>query len=188
MTDPKGGSRALGIAFSDGPTQSALGCVVVRADRVVDGFVFSTCTVGGLDATAAVSEAIERLDRPDIQWVLLAGVAPAWFNILDLDAIATAADRPVLSVSFEESEGLAAAIDREFTGAEQTERRQRYDRLPPRQELGIAGETVFVRSVGLNEEAAARVIRAYMPEGGRPEPLRVARSAARAFRRDCDSL
>ncbi|WP_138007081.1 endonuclease dU [Halalkalirubrum salinum] len=187
MTNLKDGSRALGIAFSDGTDRSVLSGAVVRADRVVDGFVFSTCTVSGLDATAAVIEAIARLDRPDIQWIMLAGVAPAWFNILDLETIATAADRPVISVSFEDSEGLAAAIDREFTGVEQTERRQRYDRLPPRQELAVSGETVFVRSVGLDEDTAARVIRAYTPEGGRPEPLRVARSAARAYRRDCDS-
>ncbi|HET7325414.1 MAG TPA: DUF99 family protein, partial [Halococcus sp.] len=41
-------------------------------------------------------------------------------------------------------------------------------------------ETVFVRSVGLSDEEAAEVIRAFTPEGGRPEPLRISRLAARA--------
>jgi len=39
---------------------------------------------------------------------------------------------------------------------------------------------VFVRGVGLADDEAADVVRAFTPEGGRPEPLRVARLAARA--------
>jgi endonuclease V-like protein UPF0215 family len=38
---------------------------------------------------------------------------------------------------------------------------------------------VYVRAVGLGDGDAAAVVRAFTPEGGRPEPLRVARLAAR---------
>jgi endonuclease V-like protein UPF0215 family len=47
----------------------------------------------------------------------------------------------------------------------------------------VNGETVFVRAVGCDDDEAARLVRAFTPEGGRPEPLRVARLAARGARR-----
>ncbi|PSQ09470.1 DUF99 domain-containing protein, partial [Halobacteriales archaeon QS_7_68_65] len=52
----KAGVRALGVAESSRPdaTRSTLAGAVVRADRVVDGFAFGSCTVGGTDATETV--------------------------------------------------------------------------------------------------------------------------------------
>jgi len=178
----KPGTRALGIAES---TDEASGrCTfcgaVVRADRAADGFAFATATVGGLDATDAVCALLDRLNRPDVQYLLVSGVAPAWFNLLDLHRIAATADRPVLSVSYEDSPGLEPALRAQFDGEALDSRLAIYDRLPPRQRLRVNDETVFVRSVGVDE--AARVVRAYTPAGGRPEPLRVARLAARGAR------
>ncbi|PSP54317.1 DUF99 domain-containing protein [Halobacteriales archaeon QH_7_68_42] len=157
----KAGVRALGIAESFRGDESTLAGAVVRASRVTDGFVFGSCTVGGTDATDAVRSLLDRLDREDVRYVLLAGIAPAWFNLLDLPAIRESADRPVLSVTFEES--LAV-----------------YRRQPERRRLTVNDERVFVRAVGCDGSEATDVVRAFTPEGGRPEPLRVARLAARA--------
>ncbi|MEE6209657.1 DUF99 family protein [Salarchaeum sp. III] len=172
----KPGTRALGIAESYTANESTLAGAVVRADRVVDGVSFGSCTVGGLDATDCVIERWRDLDRPDVQYLLLAGVAPAWFNILDLHRIHDAVERPVLSVSFEASPGLADAIEREFD--DPGERLERYERQPAREDITVNDETVYVRSVGCGDPAG--VVRAFTPEGGRPEPVRVARLAARA--------
>lgn len=183
----KSGVRTLGVAESYREDTSTLAGVVVRADRVVDGFVFGQCTVGGSDATASVIELIERLDRPDVRYVLLAGIAPAWYNLLDLHAIGEVADRPVLSVSFEDSEGLESAFRDAFDGEALARRLETYRDQPPRRAVDLGGETVYVRTVGCPTEEAERVVRAFTPEGGRPEPLRVAREAARAveaFRRE----
>jgi len=176
----KPGRRALGIAASDRDRRSHLAGAVVRADRAVDGFVFGTCTVGGSDATAAVCDIFDRLDREDLGYVLLAGIAPAWFNLLDLHAIHDHTGLPTLAVSFEASPGLTDAI-RDAFASEDTiaDRLSTYRAQPDRRELSVNGETVFVRSVGLDADAAD-VVRAYTPAGGRPEPLRVARLAARA--------
>ena len=180
---PKPGSRALGIAASDGPDRSQLGGAVVRADRVVDDLVFSQCTTGGSDATAACCRLWDRLDRADIQWLMLAGVAPAWFNVIDLPALAEHTDRPVLAVAFEASKGLAEPIREEFAGDERDRRLDIYSRLPERQPVDLDGQTVYVRAVGLSETEAADLVEAFTAEGyGRPEPLRVARRAARAGR------
>jgi len=194
----KPGARALGIAESTVDDRCLFCGAVVRADRAVDGVGFASATVGGLDATDAVRRLLDRLDRDDVRYLLVSGVAPAWFNVLDLDRIAAAAGRPTVAVSYEASPGLTPAIEREFTGAARAERLAAYDRLPPRRRLDLNDETVFVRSAGFDEggradDAAApddgtpptapaevaRVVRAYTPTGGRPEPVRVARLAAR---------
>lgn len=178
------GARALGIAESFGPdaTWSHLGGAVVRADRAVDDLLVGRCRVGGLDATDAVTDLWTRLDRPDVPHLILAGVAPAWFNLLDLPAIADAAERPVLSVSFEDSPGLADAIARAFDGDARAERLAIYERQPPRFEVDVGEETVFVRAVGCSSGEAREVVRRFTPAGGRPEPVRVARLLARAAR------
>lgn len=183
----KPGTRAVGVAESYRDATSTLAGAVVRADRVVDDLAFSTCTVGGSDATDAVASLVADLDRPDVQYVLVAGIAPAWFNVLDLHRLQDATDRPVCSVSFEASPGLEAALRREFSGDALTDRLATYRAQPPRRELSVDGDRLWVRSVGIDDDEAAAVVRAFTPEGGRPEPLRVARLAARAtdrFRTD----
>lgn len=153
---------------------------MTRASRVVDGFAFETCTVGGTDATDAVIRMVEGLAREDVRYVMIAGIALAWYNVLDLSRIRESTDRPVLSVTFEESPGLERALAAEFEGDELDARREVYRRQPARRRTTVNGQTVFVRAVGLSEHEARDVVRAFTPEGGRPEPLRVARLAARA--------
>ena len=176
----KAGVRALGVAESYSGQTSTLAGVVVRADRTVDGLVFGTCTVGGTDATKTVAALFERLGRADVRYLLVAGIAPAWFNVLDLRDIADAVDRPVVSVTFEDSDGLAGAIRDAFDGENAERRLSTYRAQPERRAVSVGTETVYVRAVGLGDGEAADVVRAFTPEGGRPEPLRVARLAARA--------
>lgn len=185
----KSGVRALGIAESYRDERSTLAGAVVRADRVLDGLIFAECSVGGLDATDTVIDIFERLDRPDVRYVLLAGIAPAWYNVLDLPTIHDAVDRPVLSVSFEASPGLEDALAAAFEGEQLQHRLARYQQQPDRSAVALDGETVFVRAVGCEQSTAAEVVQGFTPEGGRPEPLRVARLAARsvdAFVRERD--
>jgi hypothetical protein len=179
----KAGARALGVAFSgdDADARLVTCAAVVRADRVVDGLALDARAVRDGAATAAVGSLVDRMDRPDATHVLLAGVAPVWFDILALDRLHDAAERPVLAVSFESSPGLGDAIDREFAGDARASRRARYDALPPRRRVETDGTRLFVRAVGCAPDEAARVVHAHTPEGqGRPEPLRVARLGARA--------
>ncbi|MDZ7746735.1 MAG: DUF99 family protein [Halobacteriales archaeon] len=174
-------TRAVGIAESAREKESILAAAVVRADRTVDGLEYGRCTVGGLDATDAARSLLSQLDRPDAQCILLAGIAPAWFNFFELHRLHEHADRPVVSVSFEASEGLGDALAREFDGDALAERRSIYERQPPRTQMTVNGEQLWVRAVGTDD--AERIVRGFTPEGGRPEPLRVARLAARAGRR-----
>ncbi|GGC53630.1 DUF99 family protein [Haloferax sulfurifontis] len=198
----KPGSRALGVAESysgaaraptddaddaysstDPSPESVLCGAVVRADRVVDGLAFETCAVGGDDATDAIASLSASLGREDVRYLLVSGIAPAWFNLVDIDRLAATLDRPVLSVSFEESEGLEPALSEQFSGAAFDRRLAIYRAAPPRRPVEVNGETVFVRAAGCDDDEAVRVVRGFTPSGGRPEPIRVARLAARAARR-----
>ena len=201
----KSGTRALGVAVSadgrsddDQPSRATVTAAVVRADRVVDGLSFSTCTVGGSDATAAVVDCIDRLGRPDARHVLLSGIAPAWFNVIDLRRVHGAAERAVIAVSFEASSGLEPHLHEHFTGEALDRRLAVYESLPEREPVHLGGGSargggeidepddepdLWVRPVGVDAAAACRIVAAHTPEGqGRPEPLRVARLAARAGR------
>ncbi len=176
----KSGVRALGVAESYRDERSTLAGAVVRADRVVDGLGFVSCTVGGTDATDAVVSLVERIAREDVRYLMFGAVAPAWYNVFDLSTIHRRADRPVLAVTFEESEGLEDGLREAFSGPDLEVRLERYRALPPRRAVPVGEETVYVRACGLEFEEAREVVRAFTPEGGRPEPLRVARLAARA--------
>jgi len=176
----KPGVRALGIAESCTADRSTLAGVVVRASRVVDGFIFGSCTVGGTDSTDAMIDLWDRLDRPDVRYLFVAGIAPAWFNIVDLHRLHERVERPVLSVTFEDSEGLEPAIREAFDGEAATRRIVTYQAQPDRRQIDVEDGTVYVRSVGLDEQQAETVVRAFTPAGERPEPVRVARQAARA--------
>ncbi|KAB1197321.1 MULTISPECIES: DUF99 family protein [Haloferax] len=208
----KSGTRALGIAESypgsarastddssehsfstdatstsddsrDSAPKSILCGAVVRANGVVDGLEYGTCTVGGDDATDAIVSLYDSLGREDVRYVLVSGIAPAWFNLVDIGRLASELDRPVLSVSFEESEGLESALAEQFSGDALSRRLDIYRGAPPRRAVEVNGERLFVRAAGCDDEEATKVVRAFTPTGGRPEPLRVARMAARAARR-----
>lgn len=176
----KSGARAVGVAESYTTAESTLAAAVVRRDRVVDDVAFDRCTVGGTDATDVVCRLLAGLCRPDVHVVLLAGIAPAWYNLLDISAIHDAVDRPVCAVSFEASEGLTPALHREFDGRALADRLEIYERQPPRRPVEVNDERVWVRAVGCSTRRADEFVRAFTPEGGRPEPLRVAQLAARA--------
>lgn len=183
------GVRALGVAESAAGDRSAtVAGAVVRADRTFDDLVLDSWTVAGTDATATVIDCWDRLEREDVRYVMVAGIAPAWFNVLDLHAIHEAVDRPVLSVSFEASDGLEPALQDAFGDDPDAleDRLDIYDRQPERESVSVNGERCFVRAVGCGAEGAREVVAGFTPEGGRPEPVRVARLAARAgddFRR-----
>ena len=185
-------SRTLGVAFSDGDSVSRVAGAVVRRDMTLDGLRFGSCTVGGTDATDAVIELVA--DREDVRHLSLAGVAPAWFNMLDLDRLHTAVERPVYAVSYESSPGLEPAVREAFDGEQLHTRLATYRSLPQRHRVGeVVGDGVadhvadatplFVRAVGIDVDDAAAAAAALVREGfRRPEPLRIASLAANAHR------
>ena len=184
-------SRTLGVAFSDGDRTSRIAGAVVRADGTLDGLGFERCTVGGTDATDAVIDLVDALGREDVPHVACAGIAPAWFNLLDLRRLHETLDRPVYSVSYEASPGLEPALRAAFDGDALDRRLETYRSLPPRIRVEREDPTaddphdepLFVRAVGIDDGRAAAAVRGLVREEfRRPEPLRIAAIAASAHR------
>jgi endonuclease V-like protein UPF0215 family len=175
----KKGVRVLGIAESFASTKtSVLAGVVMRRDRRIDGFGFAGVTVGGTDATDAVLSIYNRMDRKDINAVMLSGCVIAWYNIIDPATIAEKTALPVVVVTYENSEGLEEDLERHFPG--DTERMDYYRRLGMREEVTLhTGHTIYIRPYGIDNSEAARLCDLFTLDGKIPEPLRVARLCAR---------
>jgi len=184
----KKGVRALGVAesYRGEGGDSFLAGAVVRADRVVEGFRFTTITVGGTDATDGNVELYDAFDREDVRFVLVSGIAPAWYNIVDIDAVHEETGVPVVSVTYEQGNenGLESALKDEFEGNALEKRLALYDSLPSRRRFSFGENDIYVRSVGISDDRADEWVRGFTrsDEGSvRPEPVRVARLAARGI-------
>ncbi|TAJ44002.1 endonuclease dU [Methanofollis fontis] len=183
MHTGKTGLRTLGVAESFvGGGPSVLAGVVMRKDLLIDGIAYSEASVGGMDATDAVIALYESLGRRDINLIMLSGCVIAWYNIIEPARVSQATGCPVIVVTYEDSEGLEDDISTHFP--DDTERLAAYRRLGERSAFTPGtGHTLYYRAEGIEHEAACQMIDALTLAGRVPEPLRVARLAARAVMR-----
>lgn len=176
--------RALGIAesFVKGVSQrSVLAGVVMRADRVLDGFGFASATVGGMDATDQIIELHATLEREDINVLLLNGCVISWYNVIDLHRVAEETRRPLLCVTYEASEGLDHYFLELFPD-DGPRRVEVYHKNGGRIPLTLpTGHTVYIRFIDMTLDEAKGLLRKFTLHGAVPEPLRVARLLARSL-------
>jgi endonuclease V-like protein UPF0215 family len=155
--------------------------IVMRADFLIDGVAFSHATVGAMDATAAVLRLVDSLERDDINLLMLNGCVISWFNVIDLNEVYHQLRIPLICVTYEDSEGLEAHIARHFEGAARDVRVEAYRQLEPRVAVQLQDQhIVLIRSLGIQEAEARAVLKKFTIQGKVPEPLRVAKIAARA--------
>lgn len=169
---------AISESFYRDSRESVLAGVVMRRDLIVDGFVFGTVTVSGTDATKAVLEMYQKLNRSDISYIMLSGLVISMYNIVDIGAVNRSTGLPVIAVTYGDSEGLDGAIARHFDEAGYQERLAQYRSLGPR--MKISDDPAYVRCAGCTADEAGHLIRSLTADGARPEPLRVAHALARA--------
>jgi len=176
--------RALGIAesFVKGVSdRSILAGVVMRADRVIDGFGFATATVGGMDATDTIINLHETLKRDDINFILLNGCIISWYNVIDLHKVAEETRRPLLCVTYEASEGLEKYFLELFPD-DGAYRVQVYHKNGSRTPIILhTGHTVYTRFINMTLDEAKGLLNKFTAHGAVPEPLRVARLLARSL-------
>jgi hypothetical protein len=175
----KKGLRALGIAESyTGRSVSKLAGVVMRKDLRIDGFIFSTVTVGGMDATESVLRMVGELERSDVNVIMLSGCVIAWFNVIDPSKIEKETEKPVICVTYEDSDGLLEEIRHHFP--DDTRRISAYTNLGERTRIELhTHQSIFIRCWGIETCDGARLCDDFTVEGKIPEPLRVARLCAR---------
>jgi endonuclease V-like protein UPF0215 family len=173
--------RVLAVAesFVRSRKVSCLAGVVMRADLRVDGLAYARATVGGDDATLGVLRICEHLNRADVNALILSGAAISWFNIIDLQEVFDRVQKPVICLTYEESFGLEKYIREHFLQPE--EKLRRYARLGRREPVRLkTGYDIFVRALGTGLEDARILLNKFTLDGRVPEPVRLARLAARA--------
>lgn len=173
--------RVLGIAesFVRELPRSRLAGVVMRADLRIDGLAYASAIVGGDDATEAVLNIYKRLDRADVNALLLSGAVISWFNIIDLPRVYEETQKPLICLTYEESPGLEKYLREYFPEAEG--KLCLYQRLGEREMVRLkTGYEVYIRALGASAEEARVLLNRFTLDGRVPEPVRVARLAARA--------
>jgi endonuclease V-like protein UPF0215 family len=161
--------------------RSVLAGVVMRADRVLDGFGFATATVGGMDATDKIIKLHKTLERDDINFLLLNGCIISWYNVIDLHKVVEETQRPLLCVTYEESEGLEKYFLELFPD-DWKHRVEVYRKNRSRTPITLhTGHTVYTRFINMTLDDAKGLLKKFTIQGAVPEPLRVARLIARSL-------
>jgi endonuclease V-like protein UPF0215 family len=161
--------------------QSVLAGVVMRADRVIDGFIFSHATLGGMDATNKILEMYFTLKRDDIRLILLNGYVISWYNVIDLNKVAKETGLPLICITYKESEGLEKYFQENFP-LDCNNRIKVYQKNKRRIKLELKnGYTIYTRFIGIKFEEVKIILDKFTSDGSIPEPLRISRLMARAL-------
>ncbi|MFO0567591.1 MAG: DUF99 family protein [Polyangiaceae bacterium] len=173
------------IGFDDGPfDQSFRGDVplvgVVCARTRIDGVLIGKVRRDGRDATRRIAELVSRSPfHVQAHAILLQGIAVGGFNVVDVQALHEALERPVLVV-VRRPPDLArirrVLLEKVPGGARKW---RLIERLGPPEPL----DGVWVQRVGLDLSRARQVLRASRLHGSFPEPLRLAHLIAGAVGR-----
>ena len=171
----KKGIRGLAIAesFSQNSKKSILSGIVMSTDLVIDGFVFGHSTVGGDDATDAILEMYEKLDRQDISFLLISGIVISLYNIIDMKRISEKIGLPVIGVTYEESSGIEDAIKHHFPDSYKSKLTE-YSKLVPRKKITLhTSYNLYVRNEGCTVLETKQLLDKITLEGSIPEPLKI---------------
>lgn len=156
--------------------------VVMRRDLVLDGMVFSRATIGGDDATDSIVAMYRALGRDDVNCIILDGLVLSMYNIVDGQRVAAETGLPVVAITFEDSkEGQVEGAIRHHFGAGCESKLAQYQRLGRRERLVLrTGKPLYARCWGTTVRQATFLLNAFTLQGALPEPVRVAKIAARA--------
>ncbi len=181
----KRGIRVLGIAESFKKTSacSILAGIVMRRDLIIDGMIFGNVTIEGNDSTQNILSMYRSLKRNDINCIMLDGLIISMYNIIDGEEIRENTNVPVIAITFKDSEGLEGAIQHHFS-KDSNLKLEQYRKLGQRDKILLkTGKLVFVRYLGLSSKEAFTIVNCFTLQGSIPEPIRIAKLAARASMR-----
>jgi len=94
--------------------------VVMRRDLVIDGFRVMTIPIGGTTITEDLIRLYQSFNRNDIRAILVQGTIIAWFNILNLKKFHAKTGIPIISITYDSSDGLGDYIKEYFPNDYQT--------------------------------------------------------------------
>ncbi len=173
----KAKSRFLGI--DDAPfrfsneTVPIVG-VVVQAPSYIEGVLTTLADVDGHDATERIAAMVRRSRyRAGLAAILIDGTAVGGFNVIDIDAVHAAVDRPVVTVTRKKPNlgSMEAALRRRF---DDWQERLAIIRRHEIEAIRTGHGSVWVTYVGVSRTEVQEVLSLTTVRGVLPEPLRVA--------------
>jgi uncharacterized protein len=180
----KKGIRVFGIAESFkkfNTKKSTLAGVVMRRDLIIDGMIFGNATLKGNDSTENILSMFKSLKRDDVNCIMLDGLIISMYNIVDGELIQNKTGLPVIAITFEDSKGLEDSIRYHFPDDSKLKLEQ-YDKLGKRDQVILkTGKHLFIRYWGLTLKRAMTILNSFTLQGSIPEPIRVAKLAARGM-------
>ena len=179
----KKGIRVLGIAESFQKTSvcSTLAGIVMRRDLVIDGMIYGNATIEGIDSTKNILSMYRSLKRNDINCIMLDGLVISMYNIIDGKELQESTDIPVIAITFKDSDGLEGAINHHFPNDSKMKLEQ-YHKLGQRDKIMLkTGKILFIRYWGIGLKEVLMILNSFTLQGSIPEPVRIAKIAARAL-------
>lgn len=176
----KKGLRGLAIAesFRQNSSKSIFSGIVMRRDFIIDGFVFGSATLEGDDATDNILKMYEKLQRPDISYVLISGLIVSMYNIIDIKKLSDSLEIPIIGISYHDSQGLSDAIKHHFPKSFES-KITAYEKLGKREKIILKNSNeIFVRKEGCALSDVKHLLDDLTLHGSVPEPIRVAQLLA----------
>lgn len=181
----KKGVRVFGVAesFTKNSTFSTLGGVVLRRDMLIDGVVLGRALVGGDDATKQIISMFKKLDRSDVNCIMINGLIISLYNVVAGEEILETTGIPVIGVTYKDSQGIEDRFFDRFARSEAIRRVEAYRKLGNRERITLkTGMAAYIRSWGMSSAKSLHILNSFIKQGKIPEPLRIARLVSRAAR------
>ena len=181
----KKGVRVFGVAesFTKNSTFSTLGGVVLRRDMLIDGVVLGRALVGGDDATKQIISMFKKLDRSDVNCIMINGLIISLYNVVAGEEILETTGIPVIGVTYKDSQGIEDRFFDRFARSEAIRRVEAYRKLGNRERITLkTGMAAYIRSWGMSSVRSLHILNSFIKQGRIPEPLRIARLVSRAAR------
>ena len=179
----KKGIRGLAIAesFRQDSEKSILSGVIMSNDFVIDGFVFGNSTLKGDDSTEAIIDMYNRVQRPDISYVLISGLVISLYNIIDIKKLNETLQIPVIGITYKKSDGLEETIKKHFPN-DYREKLEKYSMLGGREKISLnTSFDLYIRNEGCTVLECKQLLNKITVQGSVPEPLRVAQLLAKTM-------
>jgi len=169
---------AISESFSQDSKKSVLAGIVMSTDLVIDGFVLGHSTIGGDDATDSILSMYEKLDRPDVSFLLLSGIVISLYNIVNVKRISEKIGLPVIGVTYKDSDGIEEAIKHHFPESYESKLAE-YSGLGSREKITLhTSHDLYIRNEGCTVAEATQLLNRLTLHGSFPEPLRIAQMLA----------
>jgi len=120
----------------------------------------------------------EKLDRPDVSFLLISGIVISLYNIVDVKRISEKTGLPVIGVTYEESSGIEEAIKHHFPESYESKLAE-YSKLGTREKITLhTSYNLYIRNEGCTVLEAAQLLDRMTLQGSIPEPLKIAQLLA----------